>query len=89
MEELVKWAEANASILMRNEANKRLHIIDRILFDCLDWRREDCHAEEAFEGTYTDYSFLTPRRIVLEAKREGIYFELRLDSNGRAVKFKH
>jgi hypothetical protein len=76
MEKLVNWAEANASGLGRNEADTRLHIIDQLLFDCLDWRREDCHAEEAFEGTYTDYSFLTPRRFVLEAKREGIYFEL-------------
>jgi hypothetical protein len=76
MEKLVCWAEANATALNRNEADTRLHLIDQLLFDCLAWRREDLHAEEAFEGTYTDYSFLNPRRFVLEAKREGVYFEL-------------
>jgi hypothetical protein len=76
MEELVGWAEANSTELERNEADTRLHLIDRLLFDCLGWRREDCHTEEHFDGTYTDYAFLTPRRFVLEAKREGIYFEL-------------
>ncbi len=76
MEKLVGWAEVNATGLKRNEADTRLHLIDQLLFDCLAWRREDLHAEEAFEGTYTDYSFLNPRRFVLEAKREGVYFEL-------------
>jgi hypothetical protein len=76
MEKLIAWARANAPDLRRNEADTRLHLIDQLLFDCLGWHREDCHAEEQFNGTYADYAFLTPRKFVLEAKREGIYFEL-------------
>jgi hypothetical protein len=76
MDRLIKWAASNYVGLQRNEADTRLHLIDKLLFDCLGWAREDCHTEEHFEGKYTDYSFLTPRRLVVEAKREGIYFEL-------------
>jgi len=76
MERLVAWANQNASGLQRNEADTRLHLIDQLLFDCLGWRREDCHTEEQFNGTYSDYAFLTPRKFVLEAKREGVYFDL-------------
>jgi hypothetical protein len=76
MQTLVAWAELNNAEQKRNEADTRLHLIDRLIFDCLNWRREDVHSEESFEGTYTDYSFLSPRRLVIEAKREGIYFDL-------------
>jgi len=76
MERLVKWASSNYFGLKRNEADTRLHLIDKLLFDCLGWTREDCHAEERYEGKFTDYAFLTPRKLVVEAKREGIYFEL-------------
>ncbi len=62
----------------RNEATTRLHLIDTIFFECLGWdKREDCKAEERFNGTYTDYTFLSPRRIlIVEAKKEGIYFDI-------------
>ncbi len=73
---LVTWAKEHNADLKRNEADTRLQLIDQLLFECLDWRREDCHAEEQFNGTYSDYSFLTPRKFLIEAKREGIYFEL-------------
>jgi hypothetical protein len=74
MQALVAWAELNDAEQKRNEADTRLHLIDQLIFDCLNWRREDVHSEESFEGTYTDYSFLSPRRLLIEAKREGIYF---------------
>jgi hypothetical protein len=76
IQELVAWAETNDANRKRNEADTRLHLIDQLIFDCLNWKREDVHSEESFEGTYTDYSFLSPRRLLIEAKREGIYFEL-------------
>ena len=61
----------------RNEATTRLHLIDRLFFECLGWSTSDCIAEEAHEGLYTDYTFSTTRRVlIVEAKREGIYFEL-------------
>jgi hypothetical protein len=76
MEKLLAWAAANDSSLRRNEAETRLHLIDQILFNCLGWGREDCHVEERLGGKYADYILGTPRRVILEAKREGTYFEL-------------
>lgn len=76
LEKLLKWAGKHDYSGHRNEADTRLQLIDQILFDCLGWNREDCHAEERFEGKFTDYALGTPRRVIIEAKREGIYFEL-------------
>jgi hypothetical protein len=61
----------------RNEATTRLQLIDRILFECLGWSPADCVAEEAHGGAYADYTCSAPRRLlIVEAKREGDYFEL-------------
>lgn len=61
----------------RNEATTRLQIIDRLFFECLGWERHECHAEERFDGDYSDYTFSAPHRLLIaEAKREGVYFEL-------------
>ena len=77
LDELLVWAAAREDEILRNEATTRLHLIDRLLFECLGWDREDCVAEEHHEGQYTDYSFGVPsRRFLVEAKREGIYFEV-------------
>jgi hypothetical protein len=65
MQGLVAWAEKHDANQKRNEADARLHLIDQLIFDCLNWRREDVHSEEGFEGTYTDYSFLSPRRLLI------------------------
>ncbi|MDG7001989.1 MAG: hypothetical protein JRN15_23055, partial [Nitrososphaerota archaeon] len=86
MEALAAWSKEQSADLRRNEADTRLHLIDQLLFDCLGWHREDCHAEEQFNGTYTDYTFLTPRKFVLEAKREGIYFDLPAGFNKQSCK---
>ncbi len=61
----------------RNEATTRLHLIDTVIFECLGWAKHDAYTEEPRDGEYTDYSFFAPRRImILEAKREGDYFEI-------------
>ena len=62
----------------RNEATTRLHLIDELLFQVLGWdKRADCIVEERLDNTYTDYELLCPRRtVIVEAKREGIYFEI-------------
>ena len=73
--ELAQYYKENSG--SRNEATTRLHLIDRLFFECLAWSRDDCIAEESHEGLYTDYTFSTTRRVlIVEAKREGIYFEL-------------
>ena len=75
MTELAAWYAANQG--KRNEATTRLHIIDRLLFDCLAWQKEHVISEERLDGQYADYTLTFPRRIVIvEAKREGSYFEL-------------
>jgi hypothetical protein len=62
---------------LRNEATTRLQVIDRMLFECLGWDRQDCVAEERFDNTYTDYSLFPPiRSLIVEAKREDNYFTL-------------
>lgn len=81
---LYKWYKENKS--NRNEATTRLHLIDTIFFECLGWdKREDCISEERFDGKYTDYIFLAPQRLlILEAKREGDYFDVPVGySNGK------
>jgi GTPase SAR1 family protein len=76
LENLVSWTK-QVEVENRNEATTRFHLIDTIILDCLDWHKEDIKTEEAFEGEYTDYTLSLVRPVVIiEAKREGNYFEL-------------
>lgn len=76
LESLRDWYKEHAS--NRNEATTRLHLIDRIFFDVLGWsREEDTILEESQGKEYTDYTLKCPHRmLIVEAKREGDYFEL-------------
>lgn len=77
LDNLIIYYQSNISGQQRNEATTRLHLIDRILFECLGWDRSDCIVEESFDSQYTDYSFHCPERLlIVEAKKEGTYFEL-------------
>lgn len=63
----------------RNEATTRLQLVDRLLFECLGWDKADCIPEESQDKEYTDYTLHAPHRaLIVEAKKEGIYFELPL-----------
>lgn len=76
LETLSDWWESEGS-QNRNEATTRLHLIDELLVDVLAWPRSSITAEERFEGKYADYCVGSPAtRMIVEAKREGIYFEL-------------
>lgn len=87
LEDLVRWAEENAHGDERNEATTRLHLIDRLFFECLGWERQECVAEEAFDGSYVDYRFgRIAKRLIVEAKREGTYFELPIGFERRTCK---
>ncbi|EKF73489.1 hypothetical protein A11A3_13165, partial [Alcanivorax hongdengensis A-11-3] len=61
-----------------NEAQTRFHIIDRILFECFGWCREsEIEIENSEDKKFTDYELGKPRRFaILEAKREGLHFEI-------------
>jgi hypothetical protein len=84
IEALYDWYKKNEQ--KRNEATTRLHIIDSLFFECLGWdKRAECIVEERFDGTYADYTFIYPKRVLIaEAKKEGIYFDIPSDlSNGK------
>ena len=75
LEKLLDWYTSREG--ERNEATTRLQMIDKLFFDCLGWSRDDVNLEESYQGEYADYTFSAPRRIlIVEAKREGNYFEL-------------
>ena len=62
---------------------------NKIFFNCLDWNEENCIAEEGEDNQYTDYTFLNPSRImIIEAKKEEVYFELPLGLERRVYKIK-
>jgi hypothetical protein len=76
LDRLITWYDEQPSE-NRNEATTRLHLIDTLLVDVLAWPKEEIEAEEAYGGEYTDYSLGRPAtRMIIEAKREGIYFNL-------------
>jgi hypothetical protein len=73
---LVEWWDTEGS-KNRNEATTRLHLIDSLLYGVLAWPKSFVVAEERHAGKYADYEVGRPAtRLIVEAKREGIYFEL-------------
>ena len=68
----------------RNEATTRLHLVDRLFFDCLGWERADCTVEESSGGQYADYHFRAKgASLIVEAKKEGDFFVLPAGVNQR------
>ncbi|MFZ0034750.1 MAG: hypothetical protein WAK60_07170 [Sedimentisphaerales bacterium] len=81
LDKLVTWY--NERKADRNEATTRLHLIDTLFLECLGWSKDDVKAEESQDGEYTDYTFFASRRmLIVEAKREGDYFELPVGTKG-------
>jgi len=73
---LAEWA-GERDDRQRNEATTRLQLIDKLLEDCLAWPSDHITAEVPQSGEYVDYELGKPAtRVVVEAKREGIAFEL-------------
>lgn len=69
--------ELSADVAGRNEATTRLQIIDTLLFEVLGWNKLEAKSEHRFDEKYCDYLLGYPENTFLvEAKREGIYFEL-------------
>lgn len=77
LKNLIQWYSQHVTNLTRNESTTRLHLINRIFFECLGWDIEDCKTEDRFDGQYADYAFYCPEcLLIVEAKKEGVYFEL-------------
>lgn len=67
----------------RNEATTRLQLIDRVLFEFLDWNPDEAVLEHAHNGQYADYLLTKIKRVmVVEAKKEGSTFALPLPGSG-------
>ncbi|WP_103664863.1 hypothetical protein [Gracilimonas amylolytica] len=72
---LINWFEHHKDD--RNESDTRFHLIDKILLEVLNWQPEDINTETHHNGTFTDYILSSPIPLaIIEAKKEGIYFEL-------------
>ena len=57
-----------------NESDTRLKILDRILFEVLNWKHDAVFTEPPTESGYIDYLLTTGERrgvLVIEAKRAG------------------
>jgi hypothetical protein len=76
LDALAEWWEAEGKNT-RNEATTRLHLINELLIQVLRWPKGQVEAEESHGGLYADYVLGRPAtRLIVEAKREGIYFDL-------------
>lgn len=83
---LAELAASYAGSSQMNEATTRLRVIDRLLQDCLGWRPNDIDAEKFHNGDYADYDIGRPVvELIVEAKKEGIYFTLPAGIVGRRV----
>lgn len=79
IEDIIEIAK-KLSLHEANEAETRLKVIDKILFDILEWTHEDITVEERVsedsKTTYADYVVRTANAaVVVEAKKIGIAFE--------------
>jgi hypothetical protein len=89
LEDIIKWNHDNDEEYKRNEATTRFLLIDRLLEKCLGWSLDQFELERAQNGEYTDYELGHPiKRLVVEAKREGKYFELPAGFNKTSCKIK-
>lgn len=69
-----------------SEADTRSKIIDPIFLNCLNWRQDDIKREDTINKGYIDYIFSIDKksRFLIEAKKEGISFELPEDLSRRS-----
>jgi hypothetical protein len=65
----------------------KLHMIDRILVECLGWPKEPdkFKVEVHTDGDYQDYVLGWPRVAIWEAKRSGIYFDFPADADKKST----
>jgi hypothetical protein len=60
----------------RNEASTRFHVINELIEDVLQWPKSATKVEHHDDSGYSDYELGVPSSLLVEAKREGITFEL-------------
>lgn len=80
-------SESQENLKPKNEASTRLHILDRIIFEILGWAKTSITPEDHYDGEYTDYIFHQDgKKLVLEAKKEGLHFSLPSTSTKTSVR---
>jgi predicted type IV restriction endonuclease len=69
-----------------SEADTRSKIIDPIFKDCLGWEEKDITREESINQGFIDYVFAidSQTRFVIEAKKNGVAFEIPEDFSKRS-----
>mgnify|MGYP000956246052 CR=1 FL=1 len=76
LDSLISWWTETGDTA-RNEATTRLDLIDELLLKVLAWPKAQVTAEDSYAGQYTDYALSdTATRVIVEAKKEGVYFDL-------------
>jgi predicted type IV restriction endonuclease len=73
-----------------NEANTRHQIIDPIIHDVFSWPRSRVSCEEYISPGYADYVLKRADNapiLFIEAKKEGIYFQLPVALSNRSLGF--
>ena len=61
---------------IRNEAQTRHHLINKIISDVFAWPEGSIEVEGYEQKTFTGYELGKPRQVIIEAKREGRLFEI-------------
>lgn len=65
-----------SEVQCKNEAETRFRFIDVLLTECLGWERNLIPVERYLNGERSDYELGSPACVVLEAKRDAVYFEI-------------
>ncbi len=68
-----------------NEAQTRFSILDIIIKECFGWSLDEIKVESHQDREFTDYELGNPRRVIWEAKREGITFDFPPRGEGKKL----
>lgn len=68
-----------------NEADTRHRILDRIIHECLGWDRAHTRVERRLNDDYSDYELGAPAKVLVEAKRSGLYFDIPIEPNKHGI----
>lgn len=69
----------------RNEAQTRFHIIDHLVEKCFGWEGDIEVEKYESDNGFTDYELGDPRKLIIEAKREGVTFEIPAGSSNKLI----
>jgi hypothetical protein len=84
--EILKQLKQKFSKIDLNEADTRFQIIDTILVDVLKWPKNTITTEKYIDGNRADYVLKDKNDrplIIIESKKNGVYFDLPLTANSK------